>query len=175
MQATIKRPVVWYTGNIWSKPGEVVTFSGSGLGDNVKQIELCRVSDKNNVDQASYMPIIRYDGVSRESQYFSKVPENSYSFEDAATLEILQKTDTSVKFRIPEDESEGIWAVRLSGDGFSPIIRLINAPNINFVLGDEGGKATPGGWIFVSGSGVYPEAAADRVRLLLKNREYTCL
>ena len=37
MSTQTVNPVVYYTGNIWYKPGEIVTFSGHQLGEAVEK------------------------------------------------------------------------------------------------------------------------------------------
>lgn len=44
MSTQTVNPVVYYTGNIWYKPGEIVTFSGHQLGEAVEKVELYRAA-----------------------------------------------------------------------------------------------------------------------------------
>lgn len=170
MSTQTVNPVVYYTGNIWYKPGEIVTFSGHQLGEAVEKVELYRLPDQPAGASASYFSVVKYDRNPQSAEYFAAA-RTDWPTAEAVEAAVLQRTETSVKFRLPAGAKEGVWAVRLSGRGFAPIIRMINVPCVNFALGDEGALVTPGGWIFTAGSNLYPQNPPAAVQLLLKNGE----
>ena len=67
-----------------------------------------------------------------------------------AELKLLQHNRQSFKFVIPEEFSEGLYKLFLETED-GPVTRMLNAPVIRWVQGDEGKTATPGGWFRVNG------------------------
>ena len=63
-------------------------------------------------------------------------------------MEVLQGSESSLKFIVPADWQQGVYALRVTGkDGQASREWLINSPDVWWVQGDEGEAATPGGWL----------------------------
>lgn len=76
----------------------------------------------------------------------------------------IQKNPESVKFKIPQYFSSGIYQVELvAPDGLAS--RMLNTPSVYWVQGDAGRNATPAGWIRVMGRNI---ARAPGAQLELK-------
>jgi len=63
---------------------------------------------------------------------------------DAARVEPIQPTDTSVKFAVPPGVGDGVFAFRITAPGGSAT-RLLNRPVVWWTQGDQGTSASPGG------------------------------
>lgn len=87
-------------------------------------------------------------------------------------LPCLQPASTSVKFTLPADWRPGCYVFRIANGAVLSKQCFLNAPDCRWAQGDEGDKATPGGWIRVLGKclslGSMPGVAenATRVRLV---------
>ncbi|MBO5197873.1 MAG: hypothetical protein J6B85_05045 [Lachnospiraceae bacterium] len=64
-------------------------------------------------------------------------------------VELLQLNRQSFKVQIPEEFSEGVYTLKLSGD--EEVTLLLNAPKVQWMQGDEGSIATKEGWLRLQG------------------------
>jgi hypothetical protein len=64
---------------------------------------------------------------------------------------ILQASDGTLKFALPADWKPGVFACRVKQGQVASAPVLLNAPDPWWVQGDEGARATPGGWLRVFG------------------------
>ena len=166
---------VYFDGNTYVGPGETVTLSGENLYDTVKKAEIYQLPN----DKAGDIGYIA-------EQYYNKLEkaggcEASWDAAKAKPLEIVQWTDTSMKFIIPEEYTDGVYAVKLysnhvltaeeiaQGISYDKIV-YINNPNINFTIADEGEVATPSGWITVVGSNLVPSYLKNDVSAVLRDK-----
>jgi hypothetical protein len=108
------------------RPGEAALLVGDGFGDHPR-IELTRLKN----DPGGTAAAVERTGT-------------------GTPVGPLQASDQSVKFIVPADFKEGVYAVRItSGDGSA--VGLLNAPTVYWAQGDQGVRAAPGGWIRVFG------------------------
>ena len=170
---------VYYSGNTEMNPGDMVTVTGENLGKTVSGIEIMQLDDVRDASNASYIG---------EQSFQSKAAEGgatpTWNDSLAQTLEIKQKTATSVKFVIPETFSKGVYAVKLkatykgaisniTGLTVDDVIIYINNPYIQFTVSDEGKTATPGGWIRAQGSNVALVQDVTKLSAVITNGTYT--
>jgi hypothetical protein len=81
-----------------------------------------------------------------------------------SSVPVLQAGDCSLKFALPADWPLGVFACRVkSGESISDVT-LLNAPDPWWLQGDEGPRATPGGWLRVLGRSLHFDRPA-RIRL----------
>ena len=64
---------------------------------------------------------------------------------------VLQASDCSLKFVLPADWKPGVFACRVKDHQATSATVLLNAPDPWWIQGDEGPRATPGGWLRVLG------------------------
>ncbi|MBR5252939.1 MAG: hypothetical protein IKV39_03580, partial [Clostridia bacterium] len=64
--------------------------------------------------------------------------------------EMIQPGRQSVKFPIPAGLDEGVYTVSFIGEA-ETVTRILNAPAVRWIQGDEGKTATSSGWIRVNG------------------------
>lgn len=82
---------------------------------------------------------------------------NAKSFSNHAGLkwtptDILQRSESTLKFIIPSEWKMGIYACRISdGNRFSNTV-FLNAPNVWWSQGDNGESSSPGGWLRIVGN-----------------------
>ncbi|MGI2323693.1 MULTISPECIES: right-handed parallel beta-helix repeat-containing protein [Methylococcus] len=122
------------------KPGEAALMVGDGFGEHPR-IELTRLKDDAGGAPAS--------------------PKRTVA---GASVEPLQASDQSVKFIIPAEFEDGVYAARITNANASTI-GLLNAPTVYWAQGDQGVHAAPGGWIRVFGRCI-GHAPASAVLLL---------
>ena len=149
--------VVYYEGNTYLNPGDTVTLQGDNAGKNIRGIEIMRLEDDTSAGKG-YIAEETYETneESAVSVYTSPV-EKVWDSEKAVKADILQKTEYSVKFTIPEDFKDGVYAVKLTGrEGYASQILYLNNPEIDYTVGDEGDIATAGGYIRVIGNNIAP-------------------
>ncbi len=147
----------YFDGNVWMEPGDIVTITGESLGDNVSAVEIVRVPD-NYTQTVSYLGELKYNSLrgTENSKYMLESTLDGYwDTTTCKTVDIMQKTTASIKFKIPEEFENGIYAVKLISKYYTgDVILYINAPDAAFATGDEGEVSTRGGIVRVIGTGV---------------------
>lgn len=119
------------------RPDETVLVAGAGLGATAR-VELVRLDDGAAGAAATWA----WPG-------------------KGTAVEVLQPSETSLKFVIPAAWKPGAYLFRVLGaDGPSRPVRL-NAPTVYWVQGDSGTGGSPGGWLrafgrCLAGAGVKP-------------------
>ena len=108
-------------------PGETVLLQGDGLA--TAQVEIARMTDGPPGDP----------------------PPGAPGPKSWTRMEALQANARSVKFTLPGDRANGVYACRLMSGGQAAPLRLINAPDPWWMQGDQGESASPGGWLRVFG------------------------
>lgn len=68
---------------------------------------------------------------------------------------VLQASDCSLKFALPADWPPGAFACRVKTGQAVSDVTLLNAPDPWWLQGDEGPRATPGGWLRVLGKSLH--------------------
>ncbi len=68
------------------------------------------------------------------------------------TLDVLQRSESTLKFLVPSTWKMGIYACRIVDGQVSSNIFYLNAPHCWWFQGDQGKTASPGGWIRLSGN-----------------------
>ncbi|MBE6626587.1 MAG: hypothetical protein E7628_05340 [Ruminococcaceae bacterium] len=105
-------------------------------------------------------PVIFYSGntvvrpgniVTIRGEYLDTVKKITVSDgKNSAEAEMIQPCKQSVKFPIPAGLNEGVYTVSFVGEA-EEVTRILNAPVVRWIQGDEGKTATSGGWIRVNG------------------------
>lgn len=162
---------VLYSGNTVVDGGDVVTLEGENLSANVSKIEVQEVANSFQAANHSYVEL--------QNWITAGVPDGTYSKDkvsptwDVASLSttevpILQKTIESVKFALPSDFKDGIYAVKLYGfendSEEDDVVIYLNAPYMEYTYGDEGDTALAGGTVQIVGKNLVPysDEVADR-------------
>ena len=65
-------------------------------------------------------------------------------------IKIIKRSENTLSFAIPDNFKSGIYLVTLEGKKGSKDI-ILNSPDIYWMQGDRGQKASPGGWLRLSG------------------------
>lgn len=169
---------VFYSGNTEMNPGDMVTVTGENIGKTVSGVEIMQLDNTLNASEASYIG---------EQSFQSKAAEGgaqpTWNDAQAQTLEIKQKTATSVKFIIPKTFRKGVYAVKLkaankgqisnmTGLTVDDVIIYINNPHIQFTVSDEGKIATQGGWIRAQGSNLALVQDITKLSAVITNGTY---
>ena len=80
------------------------------------------------------------------------------------TVQTMQASDQSLKFRLPDDLGIGVYRVQIS-TGKDAATWLLNRPHVYWAQGDQGTNAAPGGWVRVFGRNIGDPAAATVLTL----------
>ncbi|MDD2600918.1 MAG: glycosyl hydrolase family 28-related protein [Kiritimatiellae bacterium] len=129
------------------RPGETVVLMGESFTTNMV-VELAQVTEKQ--------------GPSLAGSAFSEAQVK-------VVLKPLQASEQSLKAAVPNTWTQGVWAVRVSGqDAVVSKSVLLNAPTVWWWNGDGGEFSTPGGWLRVFGKALN---FGGQSRAQLKNGE----
>lgn len=148
-ESKAETPYLYYTGNTWSEPGEIALVHGYRL-DLITSVEILRLDDTGAETEPGYIVRTSYESLPTEEE-IANASEPEWNAAKAQELAILQQTENSVKFLIPDTLQDGVFAVRLNY-ARGALFYYLNAPDVRWVQGDEGSIATPGGWLRVQGS-----------------------
>lgn len=151
---------IYYTGNTGVKADDVVTLAGEKLEDSFARAYIMRVDEKN-LSAPSYTVWSNFQQIGNASQFIT--PESAENVwnelldagNEPQRLTLLQKNQYNVKFVIPKDLGDGIYALKLEGyDALSTEddkVIFVNAPKISFVQGTDGSSCQPGGTLSIVG------------------------
>ncbi len=169
--STIEEPYLYYTGNTWTKPGDVAMVHGANL-DRVRSVELYRMEDTGRVaKKPEYIYRTSYKELPDE-EIAAGSAGAEWSSGAAVTAKVLQQTENSLKFLVPADAEDGVWAVRLGfGEDDKAVFYYLNAPILEWAQGDEGGSATPGGWLRAQGTCLSGGERSENVRAFLRRKD----
>lgn len=89
----------------------------------------------------------------------------------------IQATEQSLKFQLPADATPGVFAYRISNESGLGATTLVNAPDVWFVQGDQGGTVSPGGKLNVYGTALHIAGGRARIALVdtLQNKSWIFL
>ncbi len=165
-----------YTGNTYIKPGQTASFSGENLGNTVSAVKVIKIANGiSDLAAKGYINAQRWDFGGVANGTYSKDPVNvpALDWENAATAPIIQKTEHSIKFVIPETLDEGIYAVCLYGNNTDNVIVYLNNPTMEYAVGDEGKTVTAGGTLQIVGKNLAPiEGESNGTRVVLVGEGY---
>ncbi len=152
----IEQPYVYYSSNTKMLPGDLTMLYGQELGTTVASAKIVELENPADVSALTmnYITQNTYYSMAKDAKYtFSVNPALYFDSDNAKELTFVQKSDDALKFVIPEEFSEGIYAVELTpvSTNAEKVYVYINRPVIQTVLGDEGDAFSPGGSIQLVG------------------------
>ncbi len=160
---------VFYTGNTFVHTDETVSISGQNLGNLVKEVQIMQVADKDvsAVDrQYAERKDFSFSGVLPGT--FTQEPMECVwgeAYKQAGTEiikpKIISKSEDFVKFIIPDSFSDGIYAVKLISKTGGEKVIYLNTPYVDYVVGDDGKHATPGGSFRIIGNNIAASMDGD--------------
>lgn len=165
-------PYILYTGNTWHQPGDVALVRGDHL-NLVERVEIQRLSDNGRNARPGYIHKTYFNRL-ETAEEADRASEVQWSSGRGEYVQILQQTEKSLKFVVPSTMKEGVYAVKLHYSAASSrkeSYYYLNAPAVEWVQGDEGSLASPGGWLRIQGSNLSVEGREDRVKVVLENTE----
>lgn len=167
---------IYFSGSTYQAPGDAVLINGENLGNLVTEVEIepysVSVSDKKYFDYQAFNTSGVVNGT-----YSSDPTAINFDNSKAISVDIVSKTEDSVKFVIPKKDNDnnempgGLYAVRLKGidENTNPIEKtlILNAPHIDYTVGDDGKRISQGGYIEVVGKTLaFPTSNSD------ENKDY---
>lgn len=165
---------VMYSGNTVVSAGDTVSLEGENIYATVKKVEVQRVVDTFDTASAGFVSFENWKTSAIANGTYSKDPV-SYTWNNAIGKEvtIVQKTEESIKFTLPNDIGKGIYAVKLFGYDGSELVIYLNAPNLEYYVGDEGKTVTAGKTLQIVGKNLAPEYydnGGTDTKVYLKNK-----
>ncbi|MDO4742465.1 MAG: glycosyl hydrolase family 28-related protein, partial [bacterium] len=159
---------VFYTSNTFLNPGDVALINGYYVGDNIDKVEICPVPNTVDLTNLEYGYADRESYSSAgvlDSDDISILPTAEYwNDSEAVEADILQTTERSVKFIIPPTFAKGMYSVKITYDDVTtthPIATTntlyLNAPFVEYTIGDDGETTTAGGNLVVVGENLFPD------------------
>ena len=135
--------LVFYTGNTFHQPGDVLSLSGDRVGAETRRVTLARVVNRRTSAAACHAQPA-YNANAAAPAFFPV--SLSAQTEPAIDAEILQATEDSIKLRMPA--RAGIYQASLYGAAGELLQSVwLNLPQLETVLGDNGDSVSPGGLI----------------------------
>lgn len=149
-----RAPMVYYSGQTWLMPGDIVQIQGAGLRSLTSvRLQLLKTSQESAEENGTTAPdsgelqTLLDESASIQSSGKSAWNRSGSYYE----LELLQNTDSSVKVAVPSQLPSGQYLVCLKNKAGETYL-VLNAPSIQWMQGDNGESASPGGWIRIQGT-----------------------
>ena len=161
--------LVFYTGNTFHQPGDVLSLSGDRIGAETRRVTLARVVNRRTSAAACHAQPA-YNANAAAPAFFPV--SLSAQTEPAIDAEILQATEDSIKLRMPA--RAGIYQASLYGAAGELLQSVwLNLPQLETVLGDNGDSVSPGGLIRLAGYRLCPADAPLPAEVRLRNAAQT--
>ena len=173
-----KDVAVYYEGNTFYKPGETVQLTGEQLGKTVdtENIKIRKLSDTlSGPENAKYLSESKFDKAAGAAINWNSLT----GAETEQNLKIVQQTDLGLKFILPDGKdgadnpayrTEGMYAVYIPSKlGGKPYVAVINNPEIDFSLQNDGEYATSNGWIKLAGHNLSVKNDLPSVSAVISN------
>lgn len=161
--------LVFYTGNTFHQPGDVLSLSGDRVGAETRRVTLARVVNRRTSAAACHAQPA-YNANAAAPAFFPV--SLSAQTEPAIDAEILQATEDSIKLRMPA--RAGIYQASLYGAAGELLQSVwLNLPQLETVLGDNGDSVSPGGLIRLAGYRLCPADAPLPAEVRLRNAAQT--
>ena len=163
--------LVFYTGNTFHQPGDVLSLSGDRVGAETRRVTLARVVNRRTSAAACHaQPAYNANAV---APAFFPVSLSAQT-EPAIDAEILQATEDSIKLRMPA--RAGIYQASLYGAAGELLQSVwLNLPQLETVLGDNGDSVSPGGLIRLAGYRLCPADAPLPAEVRLRSAAQTAV
>lgn len=149
------------------RPGDAVLVRGEYL-DKITQVEVCRLTDDNTADIApGYVPLPREDDTFDRGGTANRVntaPDASYTIVDR-----LQQTAQSVKFIVPANWQQGVFAVKIMAGTIRAAFFYLNVPKINWAISEDGLKGVSGHYLRLQGKNLLRNQTKAQVVLVAPN------
>lgn len=97
--------------------------------------------------EAKVQLVLLKDGPAGHAKFYTKPVGLKWT-----EVEVLQRSESTLKFVIPSIWSMGVYACRIVDGQVSSDIFYLNTPHCWWFQGDQGKMASPGGWLRLSGN-----------------------
>ena len=168
---------VYYTGNTAQYSDDVVLIQGEDLYQNVNSVSIAPVANTLSGSEAGYVKQMSISSLGKEGK-FTQSSAHGFDTANEKKLNILQPDEDSFKILIPSEFKNGIYALKLTGDGNKSKIIYINRPSVKMTQGDEGKISTSDGYIQLIGENLALSAnedfgTANNIKVQFKNAATT--
>ncbi len=158
--------IIFFNGNTIVNPGDPVLIYGDGL-EAVSSARIARLDDEKK-----FIPqfVAFNTPVSVPTQWELDNSAMSITADDGIEVDLIQKSERSVKLFIPETLAKGAFAVTLYEENGNSQTVYLNTPSVKWVQGDEGSVSTVGGWARLTGEKLSLDGKAPRAWLVEDNK-----
>lgn len=145
-------------------PGDAVLVRGEFL-DKITGIRIVRLGDEAITNGLpSYVARPREDGALDEGGTALRfLPSPS---RDEVSVRPLMQNSQSLKFIVPRQWGEGVYCVRLEDAAGGSSYFYLNTPKVNWVISEEGLRATAGDYLRIQGKNLSRKGGAAMVALV---------
>lgn len=175
-----KDVIAYYAGNTFLDPGDTIDITGEKLGTTVQSAKIKKIDTgmSDDVSKANYINENTYDKTNLLNVAWEDIPAVD---DTEMNLEILQRSDIGIKMILPDGSEDGCsdaykergsYALLLesvSEEGKDAVV-VINNPQINILLHDDGDYATPNGWLKLSGYNLSVQNDLSKVHAIILDK-----
>lgn len=160
---------VFYKGNTWYEPGDIVTVTGPNIAATVSAVEISLLQNTSPAKDAVGFVI---DGDYSSLHKSNMAKSHVFNESGKQAVEIIQATTDSIKFIIPQTMERGIYSVKLIAAKTDEVNKIIyvNSPQVDYYVADEGNIATENGYIRLIGNNlVAPEKDRSKIKVAARS------
>lgn len=147
-----------------TRPGDAILLRGEYL-DLLSSIKVYRLND-DIVDKElpTYIPLPKADKLQDKNGTDRKTKAQTKG--EGKTVEMLHHSNQSVKFIVPDTFNEGVFNVELIDAKNQKKYFYVNVPIVNWVISEEGQKATIGDYLRIQGKNLYRQQGKGQAVLI---------
>lgn len=168
---------VYYAGNTFYEPGDTLSVIGEQMYETVESAAILKLPDtalSADLNRAVYINESDYEHAVESNIDWAALQGRAVAGSERE-LPIVQRTRLGLKVTLPEDDmyaQRGMYAILLRArkqEGKDAIV-IVNNPYISLMLSDDGGEATPNGWLRLAGYNFSVQDDASKVTAVIMDK-----
>lgn len=168
---------VYYAGNTFYEPGDTLSIIGEQFYETVESTAILKLPDtalSADLNRAVYINEGDYEHAVESNIDWATLQGRAVASSERE-LPIVQRTKLGLKVTLPEDDmyaQRGIYAILLRAreETGQDAIVIVNNPYISLLLSDDGGEATPNGWLRLAGYNISVQNDASKVTAVIMDK-----
>lgn len=162
--------ITYYTGNTYTNPGDVAIVYGDRIGSTVSSVQAIQLNNLTpNKTQYIDKQSFDFEGVNEDEFSYDPTEINDLDYwldygvdwNLVSSIKIQQKVKDSIKFIMPKNFTNGVYAVKINGMNIAENpndfkIVYFNAPYIDYTVGMDGATSAPRQCVKVIGKNIAP-------------------
>lgn len=166
----------YYAGNTFLNPGDTLNITGEDLGSTVVKAQIKKIDTvvSGQVEDARYVDETTYDYKAKTATDWDAIPAVEGSL--ISDFEILQRSTVGIKMILPDGSVSGQEMYRQAGsyavlleaaEGGKDAVVIVNNPQVELLLHDDGDYATPNGWVKLGGYNLSVQNSAEKISVMI--------